>query len=475
MTLTADALISETLAEFGVETISASTPITGDGAVTWIQREFYIPETNAPIHLLPYQQQVIREALRTDADGSFIYSTVLYSDLKKSAKSTISAAVALYMAWHRPYETVRIVGNDLKQADSRTFYYIKRAIELNPSLRQQCHIKQYEIRLPNATTIHAIPVDPKGEAGGGDLIITFTELWAMKNEASKQLWSETTLSPLKYGKSLRWCESYAGFNGESPILEQLYEQGVKSGRRVDGDLELYVNDRLLAFWNTRPRCPWQTTDYYAQEAQILAPSEFERLHRNKWADASHPFVPLEWWNACKWQPGQDAAEFPPYKSIVLGMDAAVSGDYFAVVGVSRQDGMTYVRYVRVWQPVNGKIDYADVETEVLRLVSKYNIECVTYDPYQMEHMAQRLSATGKVYVEPFNQGAPRSVADKALYDKIRQRRLIHSGDATLDEAVRNANAEQARGFRIVKRAEHLKIDPVVALSMAAQIADDLEI
>lgn len=445
------------------------------GAVEWIQSNFYIPETNAPIQLVPYQAHVIMEALSKDDNGLFAYSTVLYSDLKKSAKSSIAGAVALYLAWHNPRESVRIVGNDLKQADSRTFFYIKRAIELHPQFSRECRIKQYEITLPNKTIISAVPVDPRGEAGGGDLIICFTELWAMKNEAAKAMWTETTLSPLKFGKSLRWCESYAGFIGESPILEQLYDVGVKEGKRIDNDLELYRNDRLLAFWNTQPRCPWQTSAYYAEESKVLRPEEFKRIHRNEWGQASTPFVPLEWWTSCK----VPVIDFPPRLPMVLSVDAGVSSDCFAIVGLSRWQGRVYVRYVKVWRPENGvHIDFQEPQDEIRRLVNQYNIECCVYDPHELEKFAQELTKEGKVYMRPFGQASPRLEADKSLYDAIRERTIAHFGDADLTEHVSNANAEidkEGRKLRIVKRTERLKIDACVATSMGHDCILELEL
>lgn len=263
-------------------------PHLDDNPVRWIHDHFHIPETNAAIRLEPYQEAVISEALRRHASGDFVYSTVLYSDLKKSAKSTIAAAVVLWLAWQRGWETARIVGNDLKQADSRTFYYIRRALELNRKLGDLCKIKLYNIELPNKTTVQAIPVDPGGEAGGGDLITCFTELWAAKSEAANRLWTETTLSPLKLGRSLRWCESYAGYVGESKILENLHTIGVTNGSPVNvgiPGLELYANGRTLAFWNTTPRCHWQTEEYYDQERAVLDDKEFSRIHRNQWTSS----------------------------------------------------------------------------------------------------------------------------------------------------------------------------------------------
>jgi len=443
--------------------------------VRWIETHFYIPETNAPIVLMPYQRDVLRYALERGADGLFRYSTVLWGDLKKSAKSSIAGAVALWFAWHNPYDTVRVVANDLKQADSRTFYYIRRAIQLHPQLRRMCRMVRYHIELPNNTVINAVPVDPKGEAGGGDCFICFTELWAAKNTAAQQMWSETTLSPLKFGRSIRWAETYAGFVGESPVLEQLYDMGVKQGRVVNADLELTDNGRLLALWNTRPRCTWQTPEYYAQEEQAMPPSEFLRLHRNVWAMASNPFVPLEWWNACAYR-ADDPTEFPAHKPLVLALDAGVSDDLFAVVGVSRHAGKVYVRYVKTYAaPPGGKINFEEVETDILAICARHSVECITYDPYQLESTAQRLAQSGRVYMREFGQGAPRAIADKLLYDAIRERRVIHGNDPTLNEHVINANVEVSeRLMRIVKRNPSQKIDALVALSMAHAVAVELE-
>lgn len=446
--------------------------------IDWIESQFCIPETNAPIRLEQYQRDTIQEALRRDESGAFIYSLVLYSDIKKSAKSTIAAAVCLYLAWHTPWETVRIVANDLKQADSRTFFYIERAIRLNPYLNRQCKIKQYHITLPNNTTITAIPVDPKGEAGGGDLVTCFTELWAAKNEAAKRLWSETTLSPLKFGHSLRWGESYAGFEGESPILEQLHETGVNHGELVPvptEGLELYRNDaaRMLTLWNTQPRCPWQTPEYYAQEAAVLTESEFNRMHRNQWASSEDIFVPLEWWDACRQSiPASDERD-----SMVVGIDAGISSDSFGIVGVVRRGDFVYTRYVKEWKPPKGGvIDFREPEAELRRLAKEYRVVCFTYDPYQLHDFCTRLRRDGVGWFKEFPQGQDRLKADKQFYDTIRERRFIHDGDAALTAHIVNANAKtDGDKLRIIKRAEHLKIDLAVAASMASYTARYLNI
>jgi phage terminase large subunit-like protein len=259
--------------------------------VGWIEKNFYIPELTGPLELQPYQKAVLRESQRKDENGKFIYSIVVWSDIKKSAKSTIAAAMALYIAHLRQWGSVKVIANDLKQADSRVAYYLRRAIELNPRMVDTVKQVRYKTTIQgNSSTIEAIPIDPGGEAGGNDDLLIFSEMWAAKHKAIQTMWTEMTLSPTKFGYSQRWIETYAGHQGESPILEQLYRQGIKEGRKLDlsytdksgqhhdlSDLEVYANGPLLCLWNTKPRCPWQTSDYYASEAAVLTPNEFNRI------------------------------------------------------------------------------------------------------------------------------------------------------------------------------------------------------
>jgi phage terminase large subunit-like protein len=93
---------------------------------------------------------------------------------------------------------------------------------------------------------------------------------------------------------------------------------------------------------------------------------------------------------------------------------------------------------------------------------------VTYDPYQLHYMAERLGDT--VWCDPFGQMGPRLEADRLLLDLITHRRIAHAGTPVLREHLANADRKvdpDGRRLRIVKRQPHLKIDAAVCLSMAA--------
>lgn len=457
----------------------------GDDVIAWITSAFYIPETNGPLSLAPYQIAVLREAMRRDADGKFVYDLVLWSDIKKSAKSTIAAAVTLYRALNTPWGSFKIVANDLDQANSRVFYYLNRAVTLNPELQTHVNAKQYHLALDNHSQIQAVPIDPSGEAGSNDDFIEFTELHGAKSKAQLQMWAEMTIPPNKHGYAQRWIDTYAGFSGESPVLEALYTRIVQQGQRLTlpgapDDLEVYANQRQLALWNTVPRLSWQTQDYYASEAATLPENQFNRIHRNQWSTSLATFVPSEWWTACR----GDIAPFGRYREIVVAIDAAVSGDCFGIVGVSRKGDTVEVRYVRQWTPPpGGKLEYSNVndpddvsypEGELRRLAREYNVIAFGFDPYQLHHLTTSLENDNVGYFRPFNQGADRLKADKQLYDVIRDRRIVHDGNPDLAEHVANANAKtEGDKLRIVKRSDRLKIDLAVCASMATDLAFEL--
>ena len=145
----------------------------------WIKKNFYIPETKhdpvlkGRIGLQKYQEDVLREILTPDENGNYKYSIVVWSDIKKSIKSTIAAAVNFAIATHAEFGELYVIANDLKQADSRVAHYLRRNIQLNDKYKKTCRMVGYKIIVPGGSYIEAIPIDPSGEAGSNADMITF--------------------------------------------------------------------------------------------------------------------------------------------------------------------------------------------------------------------------------------------------------------------------------------------------------------
>ena len=443
----------------------------------WVEQNFYLYDTGDLMTLYDCQRRPLELALSRDAAGNYRYNTILWSWPKKSAKSSVIAAVGDYIAMKQERASVKLVANDLKQADSRVGMYLRESIKLGQKAGKRDYAIRmtpsgYKVQYPNGSAIECVPIDPTGEAGGNDDLIVYSELHGWKSKAHQRMWSEMTLSPTKFGNSQRWIDTYAGFQGESPILEQLFDVGVNQGTQVWDDLEVYTNEtaKMLTVWVTEWLLPWQISEqgrqYYAQEEAQLAPNEFLRMHRNQWVSSVDTFVPYEWWKGC-------AAEYPAIQSnepCILALDAGVISDCFAAVLVTRRGERVQVQHSQKWQPQNGVVlDYAPIEQEIRRLINTYNVLEVCYDEFQLVDMMGRLRAEEAVNVRKFSQSSPRAIADKRLFDLIRDRKLQHRDEADMNDHIRNSNRkpEDENKLRIIKRAPQYKIDLAVALSMAA--------
>lgn len=165
--------------------------------------------------------------------------------------------------------------------------------------------------------------------------------------------------------------------------------------------------------------------------------------------------------------------------MVLAVDASVSRDTFAIIGVTRHPENrehVAVRLIKYWEPLDGKIDFEGTDANpgpekwIRQICKEYTVVAMVYDVYQLHQMATRLSKDGVVWAREFSQHAPRVKADQDLYDSIITGRIAHSGHPKLREHIKNANAKfdsELHKRRLVKRLDRLKIDLAVALSMAS--------
>ena len=114
------------------------------------------------------------------------------------------------------------VANDLEQAQGRVFQAARRICEASPHLRREANITQSRIEFPQTgAVIQAIGSDYAGAAGANPVISSFDELWGYTSERSRRLWDEMVPSPTRR-ISCRLVTTYAGFEGESTLLEELY-------------------------------------------------------------------------------------------------------------------------------------------------------------------------------------------------------------------------------------------------------------
>ena len=457
------------------------------------QEKFYIPETKATMRMMPHQYAILEYAL--SGDHPFIDNgTIVYSTVKKSGKTAIAALVARWIAetWDGSNE-VYMVANDMEQARGRAYEALLKSIKLDPAFDGKNYANGWKIiergaeYLENHSIVKALSSDYKGEAGSNPTATFWTELWAYTSEASRRLWEELTPVPTRKS-GFRYVETYAGYTDESDLLLDLYKLGTDGRRLTHDDIDwpyddqppIWVNERahLFMYWDSGEvarRMPWQTDSYYAAQAQTMRPEAFDRLHKNLWTSSTSSFLPREWWDHCRGVvPPLILDDGTPDIStpLVLAIDASVSGDCTALVAVRRDptdDSKAMLCFYDVWYPSKGApMDYSELDARIREICVRYNIVEAAYDQFQLHKLMSDLRTDGIVWCRVFSQGAAREVADKQLYDMIRDRRLIHNAGPEFDEHIMAAAAKEAAGdkMRIVKKSNSQHVDLVVALSMA---------
>lgn len=438
------------------------------------------------LELVEHQRRILGHCF-TPKDDKFPYKTVVYSCPKKSGKSTVAGAIGSWYADEAPpHSEIVSAANTLEQAENRGFA----AMQYDARQRGFKNLSA-KIQYPNGTAAIAVAKKYASVAGGQNDLVLWDELHGLTDEFSSRFWSELTLSPTsRY--PMRVIVSYAGYENEDPnILLDLYKHIVKNGKPVEelkdivdrnGDPVCWVSDdgQSFAYWDTEPRMPWQTADYYEAEMGTLRPLDFLRLHRNQWVTSVSPYIDVAWWDAAV-ERGEKAGLIAPLfmagdhpfrgYPVSLAVDVGVKQDCSSVVGVYYDVGRVRVGLAcaNVWPTQGVGIDLeTTVEAYIQEMYKKLKVISIVYDRTNFHRSMTTLKKKGFPLAEFSQQAGSMTKASKALYDALRNGVFEAYPEPTLRDHLKySVSKASPQGFRIAK--EHnakYKIDGAVALAMA---------
>lgn len=455
------------------------------GPAEWAESPWgWIMATGDPIELEEWQ----RALLAAWWERRDVVMTLCISNIKKVGKTTLNALLTAWRWLVLPGEHF-IAANDRDQSVGRQFAMIDKMAERNPILENAVHQTRTLLTFePTGSTLEALEVDAAGRAGAPELrTVSHTEAWGIQTELARRAWEELTPPPdLCYGlPALRIADSYAGWEGESEVWHELVDRGL-AGDPIGDDWPLYQTGGLLLFHmegiEAQERC-FRGADarqaiYYEDQRQELRGNTFKRLHLNQRTQAEGAFIEAADWDALLVDdyrcpgPGADVM-------LTVGLDLAPKHDYAAAVSIWEIDDQDEGQWLalgpyRIWRP-GRELDFTAVEEWLAKLAQDYYVRSVVFDPYQATYMMQRLREQG-LNVTEYPQTVGRlTEAGNALYDAIKQRRLVvYPGSDQLRRHVLAASAKETdRGLRLVKGSGGHKIDAAVALAMAVVSADPM--
>ena len=431
------------------------------------------PETRAPFQLLPAERAFLNHAFLTDASGRLVYPEQVFSAPKKSGKTGFAALHTLTMCllFGGQYAEGYCVANDLEQAQGRVFLAIKRIVESSPELRAIARVFSDRVEFPiTGASIAALASDYAGAAGANPTISTFDELWGYTSERSRRLWDEMVPPPTRK-IACRLTTTYAGFEGESTLLEELYKRGLAQPQ-IGADL--HAGDGLLMFWSHVPVAPWQSVEWVEQMRRQLRPNAFLRMIENRFVSTESTFVDPEWIDRCvdpSWSPVVIDKTLPVY----VGCDASVKKDSTAIAAVTFDSSVNKVRLVahRIFQQTQAEpLDFEKTVEATLRgLCGRFAVKGIFFDPYQMASVARRLAAAGLPMREYTQTTDHLTEMGSNLYELVKGGNIIFYPDDAIKLAMNRAVAKETpRGWKITKEKQSHKIDIVIAMAMAALAA-----
>jgi hypothetical protein len=445
--------------------------MTQPDPIVWIARTLINPETGKPFELLPAEIAFLQHAFELNEDGSARFPELLYSAPKKSGKTAFAAILTLTatLLYGGSNPEAICAANDLEQSQSRVFSAIKRIVRASAALRARARVTNREITFADiGATITAIASDAAGAAGGNAVISVGDELWGFVSEASRRLWDELVVPPTRPA-GWRLVVTYAGFASESVLLEELYKHGIAQ-EQIGPDL--YAGNGQLTFWTHRPIAPWQSDTWLAQMRRSLRPNQFARMIENRWVTSESAFIELGEWDRCV-DPGLQPLQSDRNLPVFVGVDASTKRDSTAVVAVTTDGERVRLVSHAIFQPSPDKpLDFeATIEAEIVDLCSRFDVQEVKFDPWQMAAVSQRLMKRGAPMTEFAQTPSNLTDASSNLYELVKAGSLSVYPDEGMRLSISQAIAvETPRGWRIAKEKQRHKIDAVVALAQACHAA-----
>lgn len=481
-------------------TMPTASPATQGGHVAAFAAE-YCRHTKGrwagrPVVFEDWQAAFLDEAFRLDDDGRRVYRNVLLGLPRKNGKSTLAAALALYMAGAdgEAGAEVIIAAGSRDQAGI-VFDQARAFVDASEDLGQHFDAQRFVIYGPSGSTIKRVAADGRMQHGTSPSAVILDELHALETPRQEELYAALNTASGAREQPLNLAITTAGYNRQT-ILGRLYADAVRLAdveRRGALTIARDPAAGFLMWWYGLPDdadptpdavlaanpASWITAEVL--EAQRASPTvdeyAFRRLHANQWTSARNAWLPAGLWESS----GQEGYRIPEGSEVVVAVDVGLVHDSTAVAVASKLPDGRIALDCRVWAARDdavahvvlpgGRVDLAVVEDYIEALTDRYTVRELVYDPRFFERSAATLSDAGFI-TAPVDQSSRRMAeAYAAFYTANQDGRVVHPADAVLASHVEATQATMTeRGWRI-SRQRMQRIDACVAMCMALWRAD----
>lgn len=215
--------------------------------------------------------------------------------------------------------------------------------------------------------------------------------------------------------------------------------------------------------------PLMTVDRLRErhDSPSMVPWQWARFACNVWTQGEEAWLPIGVWDRCE-EPGS----IPDGAPVWLGIDLGLKHDSAAIVAISEEGDRWRAEARIIIPPTDGtSLDIAAVEAVVREAAEKWDVQSAAYDPWRFERSAQILGDEGLLMVEFPMNNARMAPASEGLHEAIMGGKIVHDGDPEFASHINSGiPTETERGWRLTKRKAKDKIDALIALCIAYDIA-----
>lgn len=204
------------------------------------------------------------------------------------------------------------------------------------------------------------------------------------------------------------------------------------------------------------------------DSPSMVPWQWARFACNVWTQGEEAWLPIGVWDGF----AEPAGSIPDGEQVWLGVDLGLKHDSAAIVAVAEHGDGFFAQARIIVPPTTGEnLDIALVEKAIRDCAGRWQVHSVAYDPWRMERSAQILGDEGLLMIEHPMTNARMAPESEALHEAIMRGVIRHDGDPEFSSHV-NAGVptETERGWRLTKRRAKDKIDALIALLMAYDLA-----
>jgi phage terminase large subunit-like protein len=461
-----------------------------------------------PFILEPWQElEIIRPLFGTIVEGRRQYRTCYVTMPRKGGKSTLAAAIALYLLYADGEIGADIVSAAADREQAAVVFNIAREmVEQSPELKAMTAIYRRELVIPATGSRYKVISSEAYSKHGMNLHgCVIDELHAHEN---RELFEVLRTSTGARRQPLMFIITTAGVDEHSIAAEvHHYAEQVRDGVIEEPSFLpiIYGAAPEADIWD---EAVWRACNpalqsgfrsleemrIAARQAKAIPEQEraFRQLYLNQWGTAAaERWLSLAEWDACK----LETVPSVPGQRAYIGVDLSTTTDLSALMvllpdgeggfGVqaefwcprdhiaqrTHRDRVPYETwlsrgYLRA-TPGNS-VDYSYVEARIHALMNLYDVAVVAVDPWNARDLTTRLKQNSVPVIEIQQTLAKLTTAAKALEMLILQRRLHHDGHPILRWCVSNcvADSDGNGNIKPSKKASHERIDGVSALVTA---------